>query len=78
MDQRFSHFFLEKYRLELQREARAFHEEAIKSEKVYCPNKAAQLITTGIARFIASFRKSGKSDDILIHPQRTTRQSYID
>jgi len=71
MDQRFSIFLLEKYRLELQQEARAFHEEEINSKKVYRPNRAAQSLVTSIARFITSTRKPDKKGDILIHLQKT-------
>jgi hypothetical protein len=78
MDQRFSVFFLEKYRLELQRGARSFYEDEIGSEKVLRPNKLRRLMSQLVTLIIASLKVLKKKDNISMNPQRTTNQSYID
>jgi hypothetical protein len=77
MDQRFSVFSLEKYRLQLQRGARSFYEDEISSEKVIRPNKLSHLMSH-IVTVIASSRMFKKKDGILENPQRITNQSYIE
>ena len=77
MDQRFSVFLIEKYRLELQQGARTSYEDEI-SGNVHRPNKLMRLlghIVTGITR---SFKLLKKKDNVLMEPKRITNQSYIE
>ena len=78
MDQRFSVFFLEKYRLELQRGARSFYEDEIGSEKVLRPNKLRRLVSHILTWIIASAKVLKKKDSSLMNPKKITNQSYID
>ena len=77
MDQRFSAFFLEKYRLALQ-QARSLYENEISSEKVRRPNKLGRLISHIVARIIAFSQMLQKKDSRLENPKRITNQSYIE
>ena len=78
MDQRFSAFFLEKYRLALQQEAWSLYENEISSEKVRRPNKLGRLISHIVARIIAFSQMLQKKDSSLENPKRITNQSYIE
>lgn len=78
MDQRFSVFSLEKYRLQLQRGARSFYEDEISSEKVLHPNKLRRWMSQIVTGIIASSKMLKKKDSILKNPKRTTNQSYIE
>ena len=72
MDQRFSAFFLEKYRLALQQGARSLYEDEISSEKVLRPNKLRRLISHIVAGIIASSKMLQKKDSSLENPKRIT------
>jgi hypothetical protein len=78
MDQRFSVFILEKYRLELQRGARSFHGDEISSEKVLRPNKLRRLMSHIVTWILASSQVLKKKDSSLMDPKRITNQSYMD
>ena len=73
MDQRFSFFVLEKYRLQLQQGARSFDEDDSENEKVFRPNKLMRSLRYIVTWIIASSKLPKKTDDVL-----TTNQSYID
>ena len=72
MDQRFSVFFLEKYRLQLQRGARSFYEDEISSENVLRPNKLRRWMSQIVTGIIASSKMLKKKDSILKNPKRIT------
>ena len=78
MDQRFSIFILEKYRLQLQRGARTIYEDEISSEKVLRPNKLRRLMSHIVTWILASSKVFKKKDSILMDPKRITNQSYMD
>ena len=78
MDQRFSAFFLEKYRLALQRGGRPFYEDGISSEEVRRPDKLRRLMSHIVTGIIASSKVLKKKDGVLKNPERITNQSYID
>ena len=75
MDQRFSIFFLEKYRLQLQRGVRPSYEDEIQPIKMPGPNHLRQLISRLVT---ASSKRLKQKDSSLMPPQRTTNQSYSD
>jgi len=76
MDQRFSVFLLEKFRLQLQRGTRPIFEAEIYREKVLSPSKSRQLISHIVTWILAFPKLQKKKDSILRHTKRTTRQSY--
>lgn len=78
MDQRFSVFSLEKYRLELQRGARSFYEDEISNEKVLRPNRLRRLMSHIVTGIIASSKMLKKKDRILKNPKGITNQSYVE
>jgi hypothetical protein len=78
MDQRFSFFVLEKYRLKLKQGAGSFYEDDIGSEKVLRPNKLRRLMRHIVTWIIASSKVSKKTDGVLMNAKRTTNQSYTD
>jgi hypothetical protein len=78
MDQRFSAFFLEKYRLALQRGARSFYEDEISSEKVLGPNKLRRLMSRMVSGIMASSKMLKKKESLLKNPKRITNQSYME
>ena len=75
MDQRFSVFFLEKYRLQLQRGARSFYDDEISSENVLRPNKLRRWMSQIVTGIIASSKMLKKKDSILMDPKRITNQN---
>lgn len=77
MDQRFTVFILEKFRLQHQRGDRPIFEGEIHSEKVLDPNRLRQLISHIVTWILASPKLRKKKDSVLRHTKRTTRQSYI-
>ena len=78
MDQRFSTFFLEKYRLTLQRGARAIYEDEISTEEVLRPNKLRRLMNQIFTGIIASAKLLKEKDSSLQNPKRITNQSYME
>jgi len=74
MDQRFSVFSLEKYRLELRRGARSFYEEEV-SEKVLRPNKLRRLMSHIVTWLMVSSKMLKKKDSILMRSKRITNQN---
>jgi len=78
MDQRFSVFSLEKYRLELQRGARSFYEDEISSENVPRPNKLRRLMSRIATWLMTPSKILKKKDSILVEPKRIKNQSYVE
>jgi hypothetical protein len=74
MDQRFSAFFLEKYKLELQRGARSFYEDDISDENVIRPNRLRRLMSLIVTWIIASSKVPKQKDNIVMKPHGTTHQ----
>jgi hypothetical protein len=78
MDQRFSIFFLEKYRLKLQQGRRSSYEDEIGSEGVIRPNKLRQLLSQVVAWATTSSKVLKEKDSSLIDHKRINHQTYID
>ena len=77
MDQRFSIFFLEKYRLTLQRGARSVYEEEV-GEKVLRPNRLRRLMSHMVTWLVASSKMLRETDSSSVESKRVTNQSYIE
>ena len=77
MDQRFSIFFLEKYRLTLQRGARSFYDEEV-GEKALRPNLLRRLMSHIVTWLMASSKMLRETDSSSVEPKRITNQSYIE
>jgi hypothetical protein len=78
MDQRFTVFVLEKYRLKLKQGARSFYEDEIENEKARRPNKLGSLMRHMVTWIIASSKAPKKTEGVLMNAKRTTNQSYTD
>ena len=78
MDQRFSFFVLEKYRLKLQQGPRSFDDDEIGNEKVLLPNKLGRLLRHMVSWIIVSSKVPKKTDGVLMNAKRRTNQSYTD
>jgi hypothetical protein len=77
MDQRFGGFFLEKYRLQLQRGARPFYEEEV-GEEALRPNKLRRSISRISDWLMASSKMLKKKDSISMEPTRITNQNCVE